>query len=392
MTYLADQIARARDGDTITLPAGRYVEAQPLKIEKAIKIVGQRGFYGPEVTEVVCPGIEVWSQGAELSGLTVKSDGTPDRDGVRVSSKCHIEDCQFQGFRDGVAILADARSSIDNGTPYENANNTSLRGVRAVSNTRHGFFVDGSDTNVCLFDQCDAMSNTAIGFFDSGFLGNTYVACHTADNAQGYKTDNANARHVFIGCYAESGQLDSQWSQHTLVLGGIRGPADIGGQVIGFGHQQVTEFNIRNTRFYARYGHEGAGGMTVRPEGDTHTGVGFGFVHERSGAVDIRHANLDARIYMAMTTDVEGPYPYRDTAGEPIPAGNVVFPREPYVGGETLGEYVNRLIDERPLTAGVSEAQVQAMIEAALQGTHEVTGTVTIDGAPFTVTGTARAE
>lgn len=48
----------------------------------------------------------------------------------------------------------------------------------------NGWYIKGPDANVIQFNNCDARANYRAGFYDLGFLGNTYINCHTASNAE----------------------------------------------------------------------------------------------------------------------------------------------------------------------------------------------------------------
>lgn len=71
----------------------------------------------------------------------------------------------------------------------------------------HGFYFNGADSNAGIISSCLATSNSGIGFYDSSFLGNTFIACETDGNILGsYKCDDPNARTAFLNCYVEGGQ------------------------------------------------------------------------------------------------------------------------------------------------------------------------------------------
>jgi hypothetical protein len=83
-------------------------------------------------------------------------------------------------------------------------------------------YVDGDSSNAGVITGCSAAGNSGWGFYDSSFLGNTYVGCHTEDNLGGaYKSDNLNARNVFLGCYSESGQPASDIIPPSIIIGGL---------------------------------------------------------------------------------------------------------------------------------------------------------------------------
>jgi len=72
------------------------------------------------------------------------------------------------------------------GSPIFGANDRSvLNNVAADYNGKDGFFINGCDANVISVINCSATSNYRWGFFDDGFLGNTYQNCHTNNNGLG---------------------------------------------------------------------------------------------------------------------------------------------------------------------------------------------------------------
>jgi len=99
--------------------------------------------------------------------------------GIHMRSTGAIEDVGIFNFQgDGVHILA----SAGGGSGSEgNANCFHLKRVFAQK-CRNGFFIDGADVNAGVVDACNAISNRMWGFWDSSFLGNSYVGCHSAAN------------------------------------------------------------------------------------------------------------------------------------------------------------------------------------------------------------------
>ncbi len=205
--------------------------------------------------------------------------------GIHLRSRAIIENCVIANFAgDGIYSRASAT-----GSPRGNTNNSIVRSCR-IENCRNGMFIDGTDANIWTITGVDVSLNRQWGIWDSSFLGNTYVGCHSASN--GYEngavaiaptmvsdgtnrygviagqeagastnppsgtatdnswwyfisaggpidkyplwasgttyraggaahSDNANARNVFVGCYAETGQGLAQLVTPTLVLGGM---------------------------------------------------------------------------------------------------------------------------------------------------------------------------
>lgn len=119
---------------------------------------------------------------------------------------------RFSG--DGIHVEA----SVD-ANPPTNANNWQIQNCR-VDDCNNGLFVKGSDANAGCAIALDCSDNREWGINDNSFLGNTYVACHTANNQGGaYRCTDRNAISLFLNCYSESGQT-SEIGAPSIVLGG----------------------------------------------------------------------------------------------------------------------------------------------------------------------------
>jgi hypothetical protein len=230
-----------RAGVSLLIPAGRYfLGTNTLDIITTMILEGEG--VGAEAAQSTvlrwsagATGIRVQTRstsGATTSGLSLAYSGegsiirnlaliggytTTDADfhGIHLRGRATIQDCFIAGFEgEGIYIYA---ASPTNG----NANNWRIERV-VVQQCRNGLLTDGPDVNAGHALAVSANSNRQWGIFDSSFLGNTYMACHVAGSGSGaYKTDDINARNVFIGCYSESGQPISSFVNPTLVLGGL---------------------------------------------------------------------------------------------------------------------------------------------------------------------------
>lgn len=67
------------------------------------------------------------------------------------------------------------------GVPNSNVNNCFVENGSCYGN-EHGIWVDGGDSNVWTVTRVDSSLNRGYGFFDSSFLGNTWIGCHTDGN------------------------------------------------------------------------------------------------------------------------------------------------------------------------------------------------------------------
>ncbi len=155
-----------------------------------------------------------------LEGLMLSGGGGSDTTahGIDVQARVKIQDCSISGFKgNGINLVADVNSRT-------NANCWAIDTVSLTGNGGHGLYVDGGDTNAGVGKSINSSANGGWGIYDSSFLGNTYLGCHTASNVLGaYKSDNANARNIFLGCYAEGGQPASEIASPSMVIGGLFG-------------------------------------------------------------------------------------------------------------------------------------------------------------------------
>jgi hypothetical protein len=118
----------------------------------------------------------------------------------------------------GAKLTAGDLLSTD-GFVVGNANLSELHNCHAIEASQHGFMFDGTDANACKIVGCNAFLPEVYGFYDCGFLGNTYLGCHadgggTASRAYVVDSEVGNNRSSFIGCYAEGlgSFVDPAWN------------------------------------------------------------------------------------------------------------------------------------------------------------------------------------
>ena len=68
---------------------------------------------------------------------------------------------------------------------YGNCNLSYVNQCSMLSNGGAGIYIDGPDTNACIFIGCDSSSNRLSGIFESCFIGNTHIGHHTDQNGFG---------------------------------------------------------------------------------------------------------------------------------------------------------------------------------------------------------------
>lgn len=109
--------------------------------------------------------------------ISIEGDYTileAENHGIHARAPVYLGNVQVRYFAgDGVRLEGNANGGT--------ADSSIVRGVR-VFNCRNGFYSDGADANVISFSGCMASSNRQWGYWESGFLGNHYSACHAATN------------------------------------------------------------------------------------------------------------------------------------------------------------------------------------------------------------------
>lgn len=196
-----------RGGPSVYFPeGGTYKVNQTIELKNTVRLhsggSGLPGGWGaklvfpPGVTGIIVhryntTGATVEStpttaaDGSTIEGLQIEATavGTPDAfggHGIWLRARAVVRNCIFRAFSgNGVHIVAAA------GGPPEgegNANNWRVDTVRVQNCAGHGVYVDGPDVNAGIGIGIDASSNGRCGIYDSSFLGNTWVGCHTDAN------------------------------------------------------------------------------------------------------------------------------------------------------------------------------------------------------------------
>jgi len=236
-------------GGTLWFPAtasgGVYYLAQGLIINRPVRMIGQvvsantTSFYNGTVLKFAASTTGITfnaynSQGGEaaygasysvMENIAVASaGGAGNFDGILIRAvSIKLKNVWTFSFpRNGIRI----RAQIGGGGDLEgNANLWSLEDISSQLNGSHGLYVEGLDANAGSGINVNCSNNGGYGIYDSSFLGNTYVGCHVDNNTGGaYKTDNANAQNIFIGCYTEPTQGAKSLSSlvtPTIFIGGL---------------------------------------------------------------------------------------------------------------------------------------------------------------------------
>lgn len=235
-------------GGTINVPPGKYYLSNTFKIDRNIKLIGAGAPLGNDTGASQLhfasnhDGILVvdyrnspnnkQGTGVVIQDLylTPKTSGGSTGSGVSLKTTARLVNLMcFLWPEHGIKI--DASTSY---SPASNANIWYLSGCTTTLNFGHGLYVNGADANAGSCYSHNAIANQGWGIYDSSFLGNTYVGCHTSDNVLGsYKSDDPNARNMFLNCYSEGGQPAAQVVSPSLIIGGLidpgTSPAILGG-------------------------------------------------------------------------------------------------------------------------------------------------------------------
>jgi len=306
-------------GAVIAVQAGCYYFSGTINIKKTLQVIFPNGFQnGGWASEWVFPadtfgvivnryntlddGLEspttTGGDGSVLEYPRLVSLGGTDRTkcGLWLRARAKVVGCNITNFPgDGLRLQADSGGGA---STMGNCNNSEIIGGR-VTRCHVGLYANGADANQCYVEHFDASSNRTWGIHDNSFLGNQYVACHTAANGSritaddcaaqvsyggnryyvinaataaaitpgtdatvwglmgagavstvfvdwstfagtyvvggAYANDNANSRAMFIGCYSENGQPPSKVDTPAQIIGGLHAAGDRG-----------TGFDLRN--------------------------------------------------------------------------------------------------------------------------------------------------
>jgi hypothetical protein len=296
-------------GPAIYFPPGKYKCNSTLDLKKSVRLFGDASGlpYSPysmlsfpaAVHGIVVNRNNTTSGGIDspatsaadatiIDGLVIEGvNSGAVAHGVWLRARALIRNCNILRFSgNGINVVATAGSG--GATTEGNANNFRIEGGRVELCGKSGLFVDGADANAGYVIGLDCSDNGEWGIWDSSFLGNTYLACHTAGNVLGpYKSDNANARNLFLNCYSESGQPASSLLHPAMVVLGSHGAGFTStstNQYIGEG--RASNFTNTNT--------SGAVTVTGHFAVDASNGQVFGFGVGDTSSTDIYRIQWDA--------------------------------------------------------------------------------------------------
>lgn len=258
---LALRADSAKLGCRVEFAAKDYYTTRTLDVTRRVLISGQG--HGGSLSNTKlrahgCSGFRFWagndptaprypdgdSQWSSLSDISVYHEGSfgdLSRHGVVVNAPVSLTNVQAQAFPgDGFHIEGDIA------TKKTSASLTRLYNCVAQSNGGRGFALLGGDASACSVVGCSSSENVGDydgrngaplvgGFYDFGFLGNHFYACHSGHHpgsALAYLVTNPNARSELIGCYTETGNLVRLMSPSIGIGGNLPLTADSTGTVV----------------------------------------------------------------------------------------------------------------------------------------------------------------
>lgn len=160
----------------------------------------------PYTTEV---GADFWGAGrSELRNVVIEPDNAGMVDfGIVHNVPMIFYHVTCQNFRlagffahgqtSGNSAYGDPNGTGGNGTMFGNTNGTIYtRCFARLTTEGHGFAAQGNNTQIMLYDTCDATGNNGCGFRDNSSIGNVYLNCHTAQNT--YKVLNGGTYYACV--------------------------------------------------------------------------------------------------------------------------------------------------------------------------------------------------
>lgn len=221
----------ASRGSTLFIPAGYYRISGVLYVRRA-GVIEASGTWGRLSGSMLCldAGAYVWVQdlgdtadGGRADMVTFKNIhfrgpgagvGAAVDGGVKCEVGCHFEECSFVAFNGCGAWMEGSGGTT-------NANQSSFRFCYAEDNASHGFYVGGGDASMVMYLHCYSVTNGGAGFFDTCFLGNHYLNCHTIGNAlRGYHIEGGTNATLLSHCYAELDQPPSLVESPSMMISG----------------------------------------------------------------------------------------------------------------------------------------------------------------------------
>lgn len=192
-----------QSGPAVFLSNKEYFIGQTINLKLATRLFGNSSglpsdsgpllIFPPDTTGIIINRYNTTNEGLDvpastaadasiIEGIRLASTlgSNVDRHGIWLRARAVIRNVNIRGFSgNGINIVASSGAAAN---VEGNANNWSLNTLRITGCGRNGVYVDGADVNAGVAIAVDASQNGRWGIWDSSFLGNTYLACHVAEN------------------------------------------------------------------------------------------------------------------------------------------------------------------------------------------------------------------
>ena len=277
--------------------------------------------------------------GCHLSGIFV--DGADVNAGLCLAADCSsngrwgIWDSSFLGntwigchaATNGLAGIAGNAANESSFVHYNGPENGNVdrryAANAAASEADLAATVPGTDENVWI-DSGGGGVHARIPTWQPGQPAGTYFA------GGSYRTDNANARNVLVGCYQESGQGKAQVVKPTVLLGGFVGENFEGGGTGYADGEIVGAVSMKNATEGLQLNFNWTTNKLINADapGDHSSGLNL-LAWDGQDYLIGEHANLNARRPIRITSQLN-----TKTFGRPsaIGAGNVLFYKGIWIG------------------------------------------------------------
>ena len=212
-----------RQGPSIFFPPGNYRMNSTIELKATTNFKGAVGYsagnfavlvFAENTTGIVINradtlngGVVSTTTGADattIDGVAITSLGGTDatKCGIWARARFSLRSCAVTNFPGhGIQVIATCGGT---GAERGNANVFLIENVLSKKNGRNGLFVDGDCANGGVIINLDTDQNGRHGIQDTSFLGNTYIACHSATNGKpgsGYNAAGQSNGVSFDGKY-----------------------------------------------------------------------------------------------------------------------------------------------------------------------------------------------
>jgi hypothetical protein len=175
---------------SVRWPGAKFYSSQTINLIYGIKMVGVINHavsneFGTTINFPVGTNGIVCDAPCYIDGIALLTSDQPispsPTHGFTIHKPCAITNCIAAKFT-GHGFYVEA---ITIGNNRYVADFTRFDRCYAIENNKNGFYLLGSNANVCLVENCSAYGNGEFGFRDDSLLANYFVSCHASGNGLG---------------------------------------------------------------------------------------------------------------------------------------------------------------------------------------------------------------